>query len=46
MNAPFDPVAAKKAQEIGTKVIVLNGENFDNLEKCLNGEAFVGTTIE
>jgi uridylate kinase len=46
MNAPFDPVAAKKAEALGIKVVVLNGENFENLEKCLNNKPFVGTTIE
>jgi len=46
LNAPFDPVASKKAQELGVKVIVLNGKNFDNLEKCLNGKKFLGTVIE
>ncbi|MBI2074906.1 MAG: UMP kinase [Candidatus Levybacteria bacterium] len=46
INAPFDPVAAKKAQELGTKVVVLNGNNFDNLEKYFKGEQFVGTVIE
>lgn len=45
MNAPFDPVAAKKAQELGVTVVVLNGENTENLEKCLENEPFVGTTI-
>lgn len=46
MNAPFDPVAAKKAEELGMKVVVLNGKNFDNIEKYFRGEAFVGTVIE
>lgn len=46
MNAPFDPVAAKKAEALGIKVVVLNGESFENLEKCLNNKPFVGTTIE
>lgn len=46
MNAPFDPIAAKKAQELGLKVIVLNGNKFENIEKALNGEEFVGTVIE
>jgi len=46
MHAPFDPIAAKKAQEIGVKVVVLNGNNFDNLEKYFKGEKFLGTTIE
>lgn len=45
MNAPFDPVAAKKAQALGITAIVLNGEKIENLEKCLNNEPFLGTTI-
>lgn len=46
MNAPFDPVASKKAQELGVKVIVLNGNNFDNLENYFAEKEFVGTVIE
>ncbi len=46
MNAPFDPVAAQKAEELGVKVIILNGNNFENLQKYFNGEKFVGTVIE
>ncbi len=45
MNAPFDPVAAKKAEELEVKVVVLNGENFDNIEKYFKGEKFIGTVI-
>ena len=46
MNSPFDPVAAKKAHELGIKVVVLNGNNIENLEKYFRKEDFVGTTIE
>lgn len=46
MHAPFDPVAAQKAEELGVKVVVLNGEHFDNLENYMNGKKFVGTVIE
>ncbi|MDP3941833.1 MAG: UMP kinase [bacterium] len=45
MNAPFDPVAAKKAEALSVTAVVLNGDNMDNLEKCINNEQFVGTTI-
>lgn len=45
-HAPFDPVAAKLASELGSKVFYLNGNNLDNLEKALNGEPFAGTVIE
>ncbi len=46
INAPFDPVAAKKAEELGVKVVVMNGDNFENVEKFLDGKKFVGTVIE
>jgi uridylate kinase len=46
MNAPFDPIAAKKAQELGTKVVIMSGKDFDNIEKYFKGEEFVGTVIE
>lgn len=45
MNAPFDPIASQKAEELGIKVVVMNGKNFENLDKFLKGEKFVGTTI-
>ncbi|MBI2049607.1 UMP kinase [Candidatus Roizmanbacteria bacterium] len=44
-NAPFDPVAAKKAQELGIKVVVLDGANFENTENYFSGKKFVGTVI-
>lgn len=46
MNAPFDPIASKKAQELGLKVVILKGDDFANLEKFFAGEKFVGTVIE
>lgn len=46
MNAPFDPIASKKAQELGVRVVVLNGQDFDNVEKAIDGKDFVGTTIQ
>jgi len=46
MNAPFDPVAAQKAEKLGVKVVVMNGDNFENLENYLDGKEFVGTVIE
>lgn len=46
MNAPFDPIASKLAQELGIKVIIVNGRNFENLEKYFKGEEFVGTVIK
>ena len=46
LNFPFDPVASKKAQRLGLKVIILNGNNLDNLKNCLEGKKFNGTIIE
>jgi uridylate kinase len=45
MNAPFDPIASKLAQDTGITVKILNGKNLDNLAKALDDQAFVGTTI-
>lgn len=45
MNAPFDPVAAKKAQELGVKVVVMS-DDFVNLQNFLDKKDFVGTVIE
>ena len=46
MNAPFDPIAAKSAEELGIKVVVMSGMDFDNIEKYIDGKDFVGTIIE
>ena len=44
LHAPFDPIAAKKAQELGVKVAVM-GSDFNNVKKYLDGEPFIGTVI-
>ena len=46
LNVPFDPIASKIAKENELKVIVCNGHNLDNFEKILDGEEYIGTTIE
>lgn len=46
MNAPFDPIAAKKAEELGTKVVVMNGHDLENLGRYLSKEQYIGTIIE
>lgn len=46
MNIPFDPVATRKGAELGLKVVVMKGDDFENLEKYFRGEEFVGTIIE
>ncbi|GHV77639.1 uridylate kinase [Spirochaetia bacterium] len=44
-NVPFDPVASRRAAELGLKVICAAGRDLANLKKILRGEAFLGTTI-
>ena len=44
-NCPFDPIASKKASELGMKVICAGGKNIENIKAILNDEDFVGTTI-
>lgn len=46
MNSPFDPIASRRAQELGLKVVFLKGDNFENLGKYFAGEEFVGTVIK
>ncbi|TAK96437.1 UMP kinase [Patescibacteria group bacterium] len=45
MNAPFDPIASKMADEEGIEVAIMNGQKFGNFEKYLEGKKFVGTVI-
>ncbi len=44
-NTPFDPVATKRAAELGMTVIAADGRDLANLEALLDGGSFVGTTI-
>ncbi|MEA1962881.1 MAG: UMP kinase [Patescibacteria group bacterium] len=45
LNAPFDPVASRHAEEQGLKVIIAEGRNIKNLERIFKAEKFQGTTI-
>ncbi len=45
LSTPFDPTASELAEQWGIDVDILNGKNIPNLEKCLNGEEFIGTKI-
>ncbi|MBU0613250.1 UMP kinase [Patescibacteria group bacterium] len=45
MNAPFDPVAAKRAEKAGIRVIVMKGTNIANFKRFLQGKPFSGTVI-
>jgi len=45
LSAPFDPIAAKEADELGIEVAIINGDKPDALTSYLDGEAFIGTLI-
>lgn len=45
LNTPFDPIAARLAEQEGMEVAILAGNNLPNLKRYLDGEAFEGTII-
>jgi len=45
MNAPFDPIASKLAEELEVTVKIVNGKDLDNLGNALDNKPFVGTLI-
>lgn len=44
-NCPFDPIASKKASELGMKVICAGGKNIANIQAILEDKEYIGTTI-
>ncbi len=44
-NCPFDPIASKKAEGLGLKVICAGGKDIKNIQAILNEKDFIGTTI-
>lgn len=46
MSAPFDPIAAKEADEKNIEVAIINGLKPEALANYLAGEEFVGTVIK
>jgi len=45
LNAPFDPIASKYAEEHGITVAIMNGKNLKNLADYLDGKPFEGTIL-
>lgn len=45
LNAPFDPIAARDAQEQKLEVVIMDGKDIDNLKNYLDGKNFIGTKI-
>ena len=45
-NCPFDPIASKKAAQLGLTVICAGGKNISNIRSILDGATYIGTTIK
>jgi len=45
LSAPFDPIAAKAAQELHMEVAIINGSKLGELENYLTGKDFIGSII-
>jgi len=45
LSSPFDPVAARAAEEHNIEVASINGEHLGELKNYLDGQTFVGTRI-
>ncbi len=46
LNSPFDPIASKKADELGLEVNFISGSDLESLKNCINNLPFIGTTIK
>lgn len=44
-NVPFDPIASRRAAELGLEVVCAAGRDLANLRAILDGEPFTGTVI-
>jgi uridylate kinase len=45
LNAPFDPIASQKAEQLGLEVMIMNGKNLANLKKYFKDGRARGTII-
>jgi uridylate kinase len=45
MNAPFDPIASKLAQENNLEVAIIGGNNLENMQNYIEGKSFEGSII-
>ncbi|MSU56273.1 MAG: UMP kinase [Candidatus Taylorbacteria bacterium] len=45
LNAPFDPVAAKRGSELSLEIAIMNGNNLEHLKNYFEGKPFTGTVI-
>ncbi|MGI9255650.1 MAG: UMP kinase [Salinispira sp.] len=44
-NCPFDPVASRRAAELGMEVFFVGGRDMDNIRRVLEGKTFFGSRI-
>lgn len=45
LSSPFDPIAARECEKVGMEVVIMNGNNLDNLRNYLDEKPFAGTKI-
>lgn len=45
LSSPFDPIAAKEADEKDIEVAIINGNKMEELTNYLHGKEFIGTKI-
>ena len=45
LNMPFDPIAAKEAEKLKLKAVII-GKDLKNFENLLNNKKFEGTIIK
>jgi len=45
LSSPFDPVAAKEAEQLGLEVAIISGAKLEEFSNYLDSKPFVGTTI-
>lgn len=45
LSSPFDPIAAREAEELGLEVAIMNGAHLDRFAAYLDGKPFKGTVI-
>lgn len=45
LSTPFDPIASKRAEELGLHVAIMNGQDLSNVQNCIEDKHFSGTHI-
>ncbi len=45
LSSPIDPIAAKEAQKLKIRALIIKGTELDNLKKVITGKKFRGTII-